>query len=284
MAEPGASIPPWMWPQVPPVGYLGQLEPEFQAWLADQRAGVGREDCDFYHTVVLSNGEVVPGAWDLRGAEDEYLGGTHFGGQRVLELGPATGALTRHMEEQGAEVVCFEAGFDVSVDVLPFDGADMRRERLIMMRRISLVQNSWWYVHRDRGSSAKMVYANIYAMPGDLGKFDTTVVGSILLHLQNPWIALSEAARRTTGRMVVTDLVQDPDVPVEENLMRFSPLGHEEITNWWSIHPGAVVSMLRRLGFGRTEVTLHTKKHHIGHRMDQEPVDMSLFTVVGERG
>ena len=35
------------------------------------------------------------------------------------------------------------------------------------------------------------------------------------------------------------------------------------LTNWWSIYPGAVVSMLSRLGFGQTVTTLHSQRHHL---------------------
>ena len=61
---------------------------------------------------------MLPGAWDLRGHEPAYLGGVDVAGKRVLELGPATGYLTFYMERMGAEVVSFEAGFDVSIDLL----------------------------------------------------------------------------------------------------------------------------------------------------------------------
>jgi hypothetical protein len=65
--------------------------------------------------------------------------------------------------------------------------------------------------------------------------------------------------------------------------MRFSPLATHEISNWWSIYPGAVVSMLERVGFGNTTITEHTQSHHLGHRMEQSAVEMPMFTVVGQR-
>ena len=65
-----------------------------------------------------------PGAWDLRGHEAAYLGGVDVAGKRVLELGPATGYLTFYMERMGAEVVSFEAGFDVPIDTMPVKGVD----------------------------------------------------------------------------------------------------------------------------------------------------------------
>ena len=46
---------------------------------------------------------LVTGQWDLRGGVDDYLGKVAFAGQRVLEIGPASGFLTFEMEKRGAE-------------------------------------------------------------------------------------------------------------------------------------------------------------------------------------
>ena len=281
---PPESPKPSRWPAFPPPGYLGQLDPVFQARLAAERQDLTRDDCDWYHTSVLRDGAVIPGAWDLRGGEAAYLGATSFTGTRVLELGPASGYLTFFMEEAGAEVICLEAGFDVSIDLLPVPGVDMAWHRMETMRYVDRVQNSWWYVHRNRASRARMVFADIYAMPGDLGTFDVSVFGAILLHLRNPFTAIEQAAQRTARRIVVTDLIQDPDIDPEANVMRFDPLGSaHHSSNWWSMTPGAVGAMLRRLGFTEVEVTYHTQRHHLGHRLEEPAVDMSMFTIVGDR-
>ncbi|HLN15351.1 MAG TPA: hypothetical protein VK277_01245 [Acidimicrobiales bacterium] len=279
---PGAA--PALWPAYPPHRYLGQLDPAFQAKMAELRAGATLADCEWYHTFELPDGTVVPGAWDLRGGEAAYLGGTEFAGQRVLELGPASGYLTFHMEREGADVVAFEGGFDVPVDLLPVAGLDMWEEQRTIMRTVDRVHNAWWYMHRAYASSARLVHGRIYELPGDLGEFDVAVFGAILLHLREPWGALAEAARHTRHRIVVTELVQDEEAPLESNILRFSPLATHEITNWWAIYPGAVVAMLERLGFPHTTVTRHEQSHHLGHRMDEPPVRLPMFTVVGERG
>jgi hypothetical protein len=272
------------WPSFPPPHYLGQLDPHFQAAQAARRAGARFEDCTWYHTFDLPGGGVARGAWDLRGGEDAYLGSTDFRGKRVLEPGPASGYLTFHMERQGADVVGFEAGFDVPVDLLPVNGQDLVDEKMKLMQgTVERVHNSWWYMHRALGSSAKLVHGSIYNMPGDLGTFDISVFGAILLHLREPWGALFEAAQRTRERIVVTDLIQDHESPPETNVMRFSPLATHEISNWWSIYPGAVVSMLTRLGFPKTTTTYHSQIHHLGHDLEATPSRLEMYTVVGER-
>ena len=160
-----------------------------------RRADADLSDFVWYHATELPDGHVLPGAWDLRGHETSYLGGVDVAGKRVLELGPATGYLTFYLERMGAEVVAFEAGFDVSIDLLPVQGREHPEEKLrVMQETIDRNHDAWWYLHRQFGSSAKFVQGDIYDMPGDLGSFDVTLVGAILLHLREPWGALSQAA------------------------------------------------------------------------------------------
>ncbi len=271
-------------PTYPPQDYLGQLDPAFQAALAERRADADLNDFVWYHATDLPDGTVLPGVWDLRGHETDYLGGVDLAGTRVLELGPATGYLTYFMERMGAEVVAFEAGFDVPIDVLPLGGRDLPEERLAVMQgTIDRNHDGWWHLHRVFGSSAKFVQGNIYDMPADLGTFDVTVVGAILLHLREPWGALQQAARRTTGTMIVTEPLQDDLEPPESNIMRFSPSAEHHLTNWWSIYPGAVVSMLSRLGFGDTTTTMHSQHHHLAHDIAADAMDQAMYTVVGRR-
>jgi hypothetical protein len=271
-------------PYYPPRDYLGQLDAAHQEELSNLREGADLSDFTWYHTTELPDGRVLPGAWDLRGHEADYLGGVDLAGRRVLELGPATGYLTYFMERQGAEVVAFEAGFDVPIDTLPVQGRDDPEGRLrVMQDTIDRNHSAWWYLHRAFGSSAKFVQGNIYDMPTDLGAFDVTLVGAILLHLREPWGALSQAAARTKDVMIVVEPLQDDLHPPESNIMRFSPSAEHHVTNWWSIYPGAVVSMLSRLGFGRTEITYHAQRHHLSHDMATEAIEQPMYTVVGRR-
>jgi SAM-dependent methyltransferase len=282
-ADTPAPRPPLL-PSYPPRDYLGQLHPEFQASQSKRHEGADLSDFVWYHAFELPDGRVLPGAWDLRGHERDYLGGVDVAGKRVLELGPATGYLTFYMERMGAEVVSFEAGFDVSIDVLPVKGRDDPEGKLrVMQDTIDRNHDAWWYLHRTLGSSATFVQGNIYDMPADLGTFDITLVGAILLHLREPWGALSQAARLTTETMIVTEPLQDDLQPPESNIMRFSPSAEHHVTNWWSIYPGAVVSMLSRLGFGRTETTMHTQRHYLAHDLQSDAIAQRMYTVVGQR-
>ncbi len=271
------------WPAFPPDQFQGQLDDAFQRRLSDQRAALALDDCSFYHTFLHTNGQVLPGAWDLRGAEEEYLGRIDLAGKRVLELGPASGYLTFYMERQGAAVVGFDAGFTTVIDLLPVKEWDMYAAKTTHMHMISRYQNSWWYMHRALRSRAKMVYGDIYSLPCDLGEFDVATFGTILLHLRDPFTALAEASKRTRSTIVVTEILNDAATYEDRAVMVFDPVGGEHPTNWWALSPGAVEKMVKRLGFEVTRLIYHTQKHHFGHDMSRPPLDAAMFTVVGER-
>ena len=272
------------WPSFAPEGYLGQLQPEFQQMLADEYASVTREECSFYHSVELPDGEVIAAPWDLRGREAEYLGQLELASKRVLEFGPASGHLTRHMEHAGADVVGFEVGYDASIDLFPTSIRDTRKIRLDHARNVARMQNSWWYLHRAFASRARMVYGDIYRLPGDLGEFDVSVFGAILLHLRSPITALEQAARRTRSQIVVTEPWEHGADTLHDDIMKIFPLGEAgRWVIWWSISAGAVVRMLEMLGFTRTRVTEHVQRHQYGHIVGDPYRDVPMYTVVGER-
>src|SRR5947208_14433682 len=77
------------------------------------------DDCHFYHTMELPGWGLVLGDWDLRAGVDPLLGYQEFAGQRVLEVGPASGFMTFEMERRGAEVVSVELPDDPGWDFVP---------------------------------------------------------------------------------------------------------------------------------------------------------------------
>ena len=113
-----------------------------------------RDQCDFYHTMDFGDG-VLPGVWDLRGAERPYLGFVDVAGQRVLEFGPATGHLSFYMEKHGADVVCFDLAPGLPADIIPQEGHDLEAHRRLSVVYTDRVRNSWWYGHRRLGARCR---------------------------------------------------------------------------------------------------------------------------------
>jgi O-methyltransferase len=279
----GSSIA--RWPSFAPANYEGQLRGEFQRALAEERVALTRADCRFYQSVELPGGEVIDGPWDLRGHELEYLGGVDLAGRRVLELGPASGALTYFMERAGAEVVAFDVGYDVSIDLYPAPGnADTRKLRVDHARSTNEVQNSWWYLHRAFASSARIAYGDFYALPGDLGEHDISVFAATLLHLRSPIAALEAAARHTRDAIVVTEPWAFGRESMLDNVMKMFPFGEAgRWTLWWAISAGAVMQMLDTMGFRDARVIAHKQRHRFGHLADAPYDDVDMYTVVAHR-
>jgi O-methyltransferase len=270
-----------VWPRSAPAGYLGQLDEGFQTEMAGWWAEVDLSDCHFYHRVRLRDGRVIDGPWNLLDGEEEYLGAVPVEGRRVLEFGPASGWLTAWLEQQGASVIAFDAGWDLNVDLMPVHGLDLdalRRDSLVQLCRL---HNSWWYLHRDYSLTAKAVYGSIYNLPDDVGSFDISIFGSILLHLRDPFRALAEGAERTRDTIVVVEPLL-PDLVNKGAIARWNPSRSLNTSAWWHHSPSLIVDMLRVLGFPDVTVTYHQKPYRVQPGNDPHR-DSPLFTVVGRR-
>lgn len=268
-----------------PGPFAGQLATEFQQKLRAAHAGVEIDDCHFYHSLVLGGGEVIPGGWDLRGNENNYTGHIDYRGMKVLEFGPASGYVGFWVEEQGADLTIFDLPPGHGPNLLPMPGIDLAANAASGAETAARVRDSWWYAHRSRGSDAKAVYGDIYALPPDIGRYDVSVFGSILLHLADPFAAMRQAAAVTDRGMVVTDILPEVLFGDDDNsLMEFNPGDEpENLVNWWRCSPGAIRKMLGILGFAHVDVHFHQTSYHPHHDTRADRADRFMFTAVGQR-
>lgn len=235
-----------------------------------------REDCMFYHSYTLADGEEVSGEWDLRPATAQYLGEVNFAGKSVIEVGPASGFLSFHMEAAGAEVTCLEPPMSHLWDVVPFEGFDTPKWRKTFTAHIEGVRNSFWYVHQQRHSRVRMIEGDPYALPEDCGPFDIAVLAAVLLHCRRPFDMLQSVARRTRRTVVVTDLYDATLGP--RALAELQPhCGVQQVDTWWQFTPQFMVSALGLLGFTQVRVSVHHQRQPTHDRT------VPLFTVVAER-
>jgi SAM-dependent methyltransferase len=273
--------------------------PEGDQIYAPHRTVTNLDECYFYHTMDIPGHGVVEGEWDLRGSEHQYLGGVDFAGKRVLELGPASGFLTAHMERQGAEVVAYDLSEDFSWDVVPFAGVDRAKADQHRRQHLRRINNGWWLSHHAHGSKARVVYGTIYTVPAAIGPVDIATFASILLHVRDPFLALQSAAPLVKDQIVVTDMFPTGDFHVIGDIMdRPGPQGTETRgfefpddpkmvflprhwdqaygDTWWLLSPSVIQRFLGVLGFEKTEVTYHFAAS-IGN-----PRSL-MYTVVGYR-
>lgn len=252
-------------------------------------------DCYFYQTIDLPGHGVQLGAWDLRTGVNEYLGHTDFTGKRVLELGTANGFLCFEMERRGAQVTAADLSERDDWDIVPYRSLDVEAVKEERRAHVRKINNAWWLAHQQFRSRAQVVYSPVYALPAQMGPFDISIVGSILLHLRDPFRALERAAMLTTERMVVTDLVPG-FITLPSNRLRrwylksrliqlsrqptmtFLPdaATTSPVDTWWALSPAVVARFLGVLGFRKTAITFHEQRW-------RPKGDLLLFTVVGTR-
>jgi SAM-dependent methyltransferase len=240
-------------------------------------------ECHFYHSMDLPGYGAVDGEWDLRGRESDYLGAVEFSGKRVLEIGAASGHLTFWMERAGADVLAYDLSPRDSIDVVPYARTDVSALDARLAEHIARLNNGFWLAHSVHGSRARLVYGTVYAIPPQLGTFDIGVVGSVLLHLRDPFLALQNVTRHVRETIVVADI--NPPL-----LHRLPGAGHvfgrflyfrpRAVTcsppvTWWRLAPGAVREMIAVLGFEQSEVRFHRQLFRGRSRR--------LFTVIGRR-
>ncbi len=216
------------------------------------------EECYFYHTLDLPEVGLVRGEWDLRGRFDEYIAGTDLRGQRVLDVGTASGFLTFEAERRGArEVVSFDISDAKYQHLLPFKDSpyveDHETWRTGVTSYYERWKNGYWLAHRLNQSRAKAFYGNVYELPLEAGAFDVAILGSILEHLSNPVLALSSVAKITTSTIIVVSDVLE----TEDNIARFlcDPNHPEHSYNWWTLSLGTYRSIFAILGFEVTSFT-----------------------------
>lgn len=234
------------------------------------------DDCYFYHVMEIPGHGVVGGDWDLRGHEPEYLGGVRLDGQRVLEIGPASGFLTFYMESRGAEVVAVDVPTGCEWDMVPHSGLD-RDAVAVWLTWMRQMKNGFWLAHRRHRSAARVHYGNVHALPDELGRFDVAVMAAILLHVRDP-LGVVEQCARHSDRIVITD-VHVPELDGHPVQQLFPTLDIPQWHTWWRFSPDLFVQFLDVLGFGTEAVTFHDQ----AHVSDGVTYPMPMMTIVAHR-
>ena len=247
----------------------------------DPRPVSALDECHYYHTIDLPGVGLVRGDWDLRGGEEAYLGGIDLAQRAVLEIGPASGFLTAHMESAGATVTAVELGAKDPWDVVPqrtHDLSGILSDRAGVMERL---RNSFWFTHKLLGLSARLHEGSAYQLPAELGRFDIAVMGAILLHTRSPAALVERVADHVDDALVIVER-HYPELDGSP-VCRLEPTRENQVWDtWWAFSPEFFTSFAAVLGFGRAEVSFHEQTHRYGddHR---ETMSLPMFTVVARR-
>lgn len=221
-----------------------------------QREMPARQACDFYHVTSLPDGTVTSGQWDLRQTADQYLGGVDFGGKRVLEIGPASGFLSFHMEKSGARVAVLEPPMDSFWDLVPQAAADSTRVRRDFSAHIQQIRNSFWFLHHTYESQVECYELDAYRIPPQAGEFDIGVLASVLLHVSSPVKMIESLAGVVSDQLIIVERYFDE--LAGNPVCRLVPSAvNGSLETWWEFSPEFFDQFLRVLGFSKTRVTRH---------------------------
>jgi O-methyltransferase len=241
------------------------------------------DECNFYHTTDIPGIGLVEGQWDLRDGVDEYLGGYDFSGQRVLEIGPATGFLTFEIEKTAREVVAVELPMDRDFwNSVPYESLGLARGKnngwtdveKQFHEHIGRMRNGFWFCHKQFGSKAKVHHGSAENLPEALGEFDVVLLASVLLHSRSPVAILESCARLVSGSVIITELFH-PGLGEGPVCSLVPTAGNKAWDTWWGFTPRFFTQYLEVLGFTDHQVTFHQQL------ADKKPLNM--FTVTSSR-
>ncbi|WP_144301643.1 hypothetical protein [Oceanidesulfovibrio indonesiensis] len=226
--------------------------------------GIIESDCYFYHSLDFPDGSSVTGNWDLRGRFEDYTGNIDVKNKVVLDVGTASGFLAFEAEKRGAQVIALDMPIDGEWDTVPY-----AREKVVDVEKqlaekhpnedvnkrkegVKRLRNGFFYAHNKFQSSVRLFETMVYDIPPSLGFVDVSFVGSILLHLRDPFLALHNAAALTREQIVISDLcpLKFDELTKRKPYIEFLP--DETFSNpfaWWRLSPQALKRMLHVVGF-----------------------------------
>ena len=135
------------------------------------------EDCEFYHVMDIPGlSEPPKGIFDLRKGVNEFLGHVDFKNKTVLELGPASGFLTFHIEKMGGDVTSIELDHKkYKWDIVKRVKHNWQEELNVFVKREKKMRNSYWYAHKA-GIALELYFE----------------IGTVLIFLFKHWVELCE--------------------------------------------------------------------------------------------
>ncbi len=249
------------------------------------------EDCEFYHVMDIPGlSEPPKGLFDLRKGVNEFLGHVDFKNKTVLELGPASGFLTFHIEKMGGDVTSIELDHKkYKWDIVKRVKHNWQEELNVFVKREKKMRNSYWYAHKAFNSKSKLILSHINDLPAELEIYDISLMCTVLLHLQNPFLGIQNMFRHTKEKAIITELGCYTRIKSFRNTIRnlirrimrpppsmtFIPDEGRTPFKWWYLSPEVIVNMANILGFEKNTITYHKQK--------ADGRNTWFFTVVCER-
>ena len=225
----------------------------------------------------------------FKGKEDQYLGNVSVNAKRVLDVGTASGHMCFWMEKMGADVFAYDLSPYDDWDIVPYFNNNLAEHVELRRRHLGLINNSFWFAHGILSSKSKVSYGRIYDLPKNLGQFDVVLVGSILLHLRDPFLALQKVSALVSDVLVVTDVMPGQRSFLSKlsnkllfgkkhRQMEFLPNAstNKPLETWWNLSPELITEFLKVLGFTKINTSYHQQK-------GRKNKTKKMFTIIAKR-
>jgi tRNA (mo5U34)-methyltransferase len=211
---------------------------------------------EWYHSIELAPGEVTPGWFDTRGAAAKVPLPARLDGKRCLDVGTWDGFWAFEMERRGAgEVVAIDIDDPDQWDWPPRERLEPDRLALQVLAAVKGRGEGFRIAHERLGSKVERQTLSVYDLdPTKLGHFDVVFLGSLLLHLRDPVLALERIRSVCAGVAVIADTVEllpslrYPRKPVARLAALDRPW-------WWQPNRAALLRMIQSAGFTIDEAT-----------------------------
>ena len=151
-------------------------------------------------------------------------------------------------------------------DIVPYHNFDYSKHIAQRKDIIRKLNNGWWFARERFQSNARVIYGSVYELSPQLGRFDVVTMGSILLHLRDPFLAIQKAAGLTTDTLIITDVLQLTEdqaaatVLGQGRIARFRPDAGTcwPYETWWELSSHFVAQAVQILGFTGVQSSVHT--------------------------
>jgi tRNA (mo5U34)-methyltransferase len=211
---------------------------------------------EWYHSIELAPGEVTPGWFDTRAAAAKVPLPQDLSGRRCLDVGTWDGFWAFEMERRGAaEVVAIDLDDPDAWDWPPRERLQRERLAVQVLEAVKGRGEGFRTAHERLGSRVTRRELSVYDLdPTVLGHFDVVFLGSLLLHLRDPVLALERIREVCAGTAVIADAVEllptlrYPRKPVA----RLQGLDRPW---WWQPNRAALLRMIQSAGFVVDEAT-----------------------------
>jgi tRNA (mo5U34)-methyltransferase len=201
---------------------------------------------EWYHTIELAPGVLTPGWVDAGKLAPGLPMPARLDSLRCLDVGTFDGFWAFEMERRGAaEVVAIDV-----LDPLAWDwpaGSDDAVVAAVGRRQDGGA--GFEIARRALGSRVERVELSVYELdPDGVGQFDFVYLGSLLIHLRDPVLALERVRSVCRGRLLVVDNIDlaltlvNPRRPLAALEGRGRPW-------WWKLNLAGLVRVVESAGF-----------------------------------